>query len=156
MLLSCVLSSDEKKTLKQLVNAQKCGDSPCDLIEYWHETADSDPDSYDRYADCCGLAEAGYIAMSKVKTGKATELTIGGLTSLGRCYFDDKAAREAKESDRLERQRRHDYAIAAIGVLGGLFSGALGSLLVDAFTSDAVRFATSALWHIAMRSFWPF
>ena len=133
MLLSCVLSSDEEKTLKQLVNAQKCGDSPCDLIEYWHETADSDPDSYDRYADCCGLADAGYISMSKVKAGNATDFSIGGLTSLGRCYFDDKAAREASERKALKADRRHNWAVAIAGaVVGGvigLFSGAFGGLL---------------------------
>lgn len=146
------LTSEEEANLRELVNIYERGESVKNFVNA-HLTKPQES-VYISLVEKKVL-EGGEYQMPFAAVGM-TNHWYGDLTSAGRCYFKDKSAREAKESDRLERQRRHDYAIAAIGVLGGLFSGALGSLLVDAFTSDAVRFATSALWHIAMRSFWPF
>ena len=53
------------------------------------------------------------------------------LTSDGRCYFKDKEARERAEEERQRVERAHDWRIALFGILGGLFSGALGSWLAD-------------------------
>ena len=146
------LTSEEEANLRELVNIYERGESVKGFVNA--HLAKPQESVYISLVEKKVL-EGGEYQMPFAADG-LTNRWYGDLTSAGRCYFKDKSAREAKESDRLERQRRHDYAIAAIGVLGGLFSGALGSLLVDAFTSDAVRFATSALWRIAMRSLWPF
>ena len=146
------LTSEEEANLRELVNIYERGESVNGFVNA--HLAKPQESVYISLVEKKVL-EGGEYQMPFAADG-LTNRWYGDLTSAGRCYFKDKSAREAKELDRLERQRRHDYAIAAIGVLGGLFSGALGSLLVDAFTSDAVRFATSALWRIAMRSLWPF
>ena len=148
------LSSEEEANLRELVNIYERGESVKDFVN--SHLTEPQKSVFVSLVEK-KILEGGEEQMPFAeRTGGGTYRWFGNLTSAGRCYFKDKSAREAKESAVLERQSRHDYAIAAIGVLGGLFSGALGSLLVDAFTSDAARFAISALWHIAMRSFWPF
>lgn len=37
---------------------------------------------------------------------------------------------EEKEKERIRKQRIHDYLIATYGIIGGLFSGAIGSIIV--------------------------
>lgn len=148
------LTSEEEANLRELVNIYERGESVKDFVNsHLKEPQES---VYISLVEKKILEGGEHLMPFSERVGGVSHRWYGNLTSEGRCYFKDKSARESKEVDKLNRQSRHDYAIAAIGVLGGLFSGALGSLLVDAFTSDAVRFATSALWHIAMRSLWPF
>lgn len=56
----------------------------------------------------------------------------GDLTPEGRCYFIDEAARKAEEASRIRSNRAHDWRIALFGIIGGLFSGAFGSWILDA------------------------
>lgn len=55
----------------------------------------------------------------------------GDLTSEGRCFFIDRDARRRAEEERLREERAHDWRVALFGIIGGLFSGALGSWLLD-------------------------
>lgn len=41
-----------------------------------------------------------------------------------------KILEEAREAERLKAQRRHDFVIATYGIIGGLISGVLSSLIV--------------------------
>lgn len=38
--------------------------------------------------------------------------------------------REAKEKQALKEQRRHDFLVAAFGIIGGIISGTASSLIV--------------------------
>lgn len=38
--------------------------------------------------------------------------------------------KEAKEKEALKKQRRHDFLIATYGIIGGIISGVISSLIV--------------------------
>lgn len=44
--------------------------------------------------------------------------------------IQEQALREAKEKDVLKKQRRHDFLVATYGIIGGIISGTLSSLIV--------------------------
>ncbi len=44
--------------------------------------------------------------------------------------IQEQALREAKEIEALRKQRRHDFLVATYGIIGGVVSGTLSSLIV--------------------------
>lgn len=68
---------------------------------------------------------------------RSAEYTYEDLTSAGRCYFKDKATREAREEELRDEQFHRDMKVATIsavmggvfGLLTGTFGGALGELI---------------------------
>lgn len=80
-----------------------------------------------------GLAKAGLI---DCKFSLAEE-SYGGLTSLGRSYFEDKA--EAEKA--WQAEHRHDYRVAAFGAVAG---GLLG-LVSGAFSAELMAWVKAIL-----------
>lgn len=152
MRFTCEPSSDEEKTLRYLIDSMNKGMDVYEIVSAWYTAAPADDESSRRFADCKGLAEVGFLNMTIDESGN---LEVGDITSLGRCYFHDKAEREAAQSAKLQSERSHNYRVAIVGGIFGLFSGMLGSVIVNVITSWLPRAAEIGmciailLWHCA-------
>lgn len=136
------LNSEELISLDELTNVRSSGDDVSDFIRqrlYEELSHAGEPDAmgereffkhpgYDeQYSVYQSLAEKGLLNGHKMP--HSVTMSFGDLTSEGRCYLSDRKAHEEAKLKELRSQRAHDYKIAAFGILGGLFSGALGSWL---------------------------
>lgn len=61
--------------------------------------------------------------------GLVTSFDFDRLNQTGIDFVHDYRIQQNQSEEEQRKQRRHDYKIAAFGVIGGLFSGALGSWL---------------------------
>ena len=152
MRFTCEPSSDEEKTLRYLVDSRNKGRDIYEIISAWYEAETVEDESSRRFADCRGLAEVGFLNMTIDESGN---LEVDDITSLGRCYFHDKAEREAAQDAKLQSERSHNYRVAIVGGIFGLFSGMLGSVIVNVITLWLPRAAEIGmciailLWHCA-------
>ena len=152
MRFTCEPSSDEENTLRYLIDSTNKGMDVYEIVSAWYTAAPADDESSRRFADCQGLAEVGFLNMTIDESGN---LEVGDITSLGRCYFHDKAEREAAKAAEQHSERKHNYQVAIVGGIFGLFSGMLGSIIVNIVTSWLPRAAEIGmsiailLWHCA-------
>lgn len=137
------LSSEEESALRELVDARERGERAGSVID--RRIAESltrkGPDG--RLSISCrdvralydGLVEKGLVDAYVLP--RSAEYTYEDLTSAGRCYFKDKATREAREEELRDEQFHRDMKVATIsavmggvfGLLTGTFGGALGELI---------------------------
>lgn len=138
------LSSEEESALLELSDNRTDEESVKKFIEhrlYYELSCSNGKDEFgeENRTHLPGYHEQKQVYESLVEKGllvghrpaNAPFYWYGDLTSEGRCYFIDKEAREKAEESRVKSDRAHDLRIALLGIVGGLFSGALGSWLFD-------------------------
>lgn len=137
------LTSAEESALRELVSEHDAGRSVREFVQnrLFHElshTVDkgagvhefhAHPGYYEQRQLYDSLVDKGLLIGSRLTPDSGYRY--GELTANGLVYLSDKAECEAAERERVRSERAHDWRIAMFGVLGGLFSGALGSWLFD-------------------------
>lgn len=137
------LSSEEESALHELLENREDAESVHKFIEnrLYHELSHVEKyGGYDVRVPHSGYKEQAQIYESLVAKGLLVGDKPSGasfywyedLTSDGRCFFIDRDARRKAEEERLRAEHRHDWRIALFGIIGGLFSGAFGSWLLNA------------------------
>ena len=140
----CVhLSSEERRSLRELVDIREDHESVRKFIDRRLYDELSHLDGQDELGEELRTYKTGYHEQRQVYISLFDKGLLsasrpapnvywfGDLTPEGRCYFADEAARDEKEAEKTRSDRLHDWRIALFGVIGGLFSGALASFLLD-------------------------
>lgn len=144
------LSSEEEAALRELVDAHERGERAGSVIsQRLLESLSSNGSQSIRYRDACGLYD-GLVEKGLIDgyfLPGSSDCSYEDLTSAGRCYFKDKAAREARDKQLRDEQFHHDMKVAGIaalmggafGLFSGTFGGALGELIVREAIPAALR-----------------
>lgn len=121
------LQGSEYNELKLLVEAENNGSDPR-AIAFSHLNPTGDRYEFDEIhlEIYRGLLSVGLIDAINASNG----LEFYGLTQKGRDFIKDYADLVVKNEREEKSRRRHDYKVAAFGIVGGLFSGMLGTLLI--------------------------
>lgn len=124
------LSSNEFTELLLLVNARASGKDVCEFAESRLKAPDNTGFYSTRlhaYKTLCekGLLYGDYDEL--IRRGQYVFLP----SEAGIDFVCDVALREKSEEELRKSSRSHDYKVAAFGIIGGLFSGALGSWLFE-------------------------
>ena len=136
------LSSEEERSLRELVENRTDTESVDRFIRNRLYSELSRETGKDRFGASeveflPGYYEQRQVYESLVDKGLLTASRptpmvtwYGDLTPAGRCYFIDKAAREAEERERIRSDRIHDYKVACLSFAGGAVAGGIVTLLL--------------------------
>lgn len=121
------LTSDEEETLRYLINAYGMGQDVSDIVIAWSSQDTGNEEASRRFFDCRGLAECGFLDMELDESGS---LVIDGLTSAGRCYFQDMAKRKRRARRLLWSNRAFQIGLS----IATLILSAVASVIVGVAT----------------------
>ena len=142
------LNEEEEAALRELIEAEKSGEKPNDLIRRRLDVENSYTPSF--YGRPIGKTyrspdyeKALSIYESLQRKGCLSEVDVrdASLTSDGRSYFSEKKKSEERERSLIKDRRRHDYRLAAFTAVIGWLLG----LVSCRFISTAIQTALEAV-----------
>lgn len=122
------LQSSEYEEIRLLVSAARNNENVTEIANM-HLFLDMDKHQVDR--DYCDLYNSLYRKGLISGLPADNAFIFLDLTRSAFDFVDDYDAIAKQEERERRHQRRHDYRIALLGVLGGLFSGAFGSWIYN-------------------------
>ncbi len=136
------LTNEEMAAIKELTSAYKSGKDIGELIsqrlyeELSTKTVDDignvshekRPGFDEQMSVYESLSEKGLL--SSYQLPMSFHRTFDGLTSLGRCYLEDREAELAARKKELRSERIHDYKVACFSFVGGAAAGGIVSYVM--------------------------